>query len=224
MTDFLTISTNKHHLIKCLFLKWRYSFNKKLYDNQVMYLADIDGSTIKLLQQCSAVLEFKSDHEEADTKIFAYEKYIATEHPIKKMIISSPDTDVAVMSCFLKISCLESIDEIWLKPGIGVNIQCLPIHDITDQLGFSVVELLPAVHSITGCDSVSSLFGIGERNTFQTLKANSESPTDIRLFGDSLSLSIADGHVTVCIKFVCSLYDKLYKEYNINYLRYKLFT
>ena len=129
MTDFLTISTNKHHLIKCLFLKWRYSFNKKLYDNQVMYLADIDGSTIKLLQQCSAVLEFKSDHEEADTKMFAYEKYIATEHPIKKMIIFSPDTNVAVMSCFLKISCLESIDEIWLKPGIGVNIQCLPIHD-----------------------------------------------------------------------------------------------
>ena len=152
--------------------------------------------------------------------MFAYGKYIATEQPIKKMIISFPDTDVAVISCFQKISCLESIDEIWLKSGIGVNIQYLPIHDITDQLGFSVVELLPAVHLITGCDSVSSLFGIRE-NAFETLKANSESLTDMRLFGDSPSLSIADDHVTACIKFVCSLYNKSHEEYNINYLRYK---
>ena len=54
-----------------------------------MYLADIDGSTIKITQQGSAVLEHKSDHKKADTKMFAYRKYIATEHPIKKMIIFS---------------------------------------------------------------------------------------------------------------------------------------
>ena len=101
--DFLTNSTNKHHLIKYLFLKWRYNFDKKLSDNQVIYLAYMDGSTRKIMQQGSAVLEFKTDHEEADTKMLAYGKYIATEHPIKKMIISSPDTDVAVISCFQKI-------------------------------------------------------------------------------------------------------------------------
>ena len=66
----------------------------------MIYLADIDGSTIKITQQVSAVLEFRKDHEEADSKMFAYGKYIATEHPIKKMIISSQDTDVAVISCF----------------------------------------------------------------------------------------------------------------------------
>ena len=178
----------------------------------MIYLAGIDGLTIKITQQASAVLEFKSDHEEADNKMFAYGKYIATEHPIKKMIITFPDSDVSVISCFQKISCLESIDEIWLKSGIGVNIRYLPIHDINDQLGFSVVELLSAVHSITGCESVSSLFGIGKKNAFETLKANSESLTDMRLFGDSPSLSVADYHVTACIKFVCSLYDKLHKN------------
>ena len=95
-------------------------------------------------------------------------------------------TDVAVISCFQKISCLESIDEIWLKFGIGVNIQYLPIHDL---LGFSVVELLPGVHLITGYNSVSSLFRIGKKNAFETLKANSETLTDMRLFGDSTSLN-----------------------------------
>lgn len=46
----------------------------------------------------------------------------------------------------------------------------------------------------------------------------------MRLFGDSTSLSIADNHVKACIKFVCSLYDESHAEYNISYLRYKLFT
>ena len=96
----------------------------------MIYLAYMDGSTRKIMQQGSAVLEFKTDHEEADTKMLAYGKYIATEHPIKKMIISSADTDVAVISCFQKISCLKSIDEIWLKFCIDVNIRYLPIHDI----------------------------------------------------------------------------------------------
>lgn len=63
-------------------------------------LPDIDGSTIKIMQQGSTVFEFKSNQDKADTKMFAYRKYIATEHLIKKMIISSPDTDVTVISCF----------------------------------------------------------------------------------------------------------------------------
>ena len=50
-----------------------------------------------------------------------------------------------------------------------VKVWYLPIHDITDQLGF-LVELLPVVHLITGWDSVSSLFGIGKKNAFEILK------------------------------------------------------
>ena len=76
------------------------------------YFADIDGSTTKITQQGSVVFEFKSDHGEGDTKMFAYGKDIATEHLIRKMIISFPDTEVTVRSCFQKISCLDSIDEI----------------------------------------------------------------------------------------------------------------
>ena len=69
----------------------------------MVYLADTDGSTIKIRQQDSAVLEFKDDHEEANTKI----------------IIVSPDTYVTVV-CFQKISCLESIDEIQLDESLAL--------------------------------------------------------------------------------------------------------
>ena len=100
------------------------------------------------------------------------------------MIISSPDTDVAWYYMFSE----NIMYEIWLKSCIGVNIRYLPIHDITDQLGFSVVELLPTVHSITVCSSVSNLFGTGKKNAFETMKENSENLTDMSLFGGFLSL------------------------------------
>ena len=80
-------------------------------------------------------------------------------------------------------------------------------------VGFSLAELLAAVHSITGWDSVSKFFGIGKKNAFETLKANSESLADMKLFGDSQSRSIADDHVTPCIQIVCSLYGKSHEEY-----------
>ena len=83
--------------------------DKILSDNQVIYFSDIDSSTIKVTQQSSAVLKYKSDHGEADTKIFRYGKCIFTEHSIKKINISSPDTDVAVIY-FQLISRLESIN------------------------------------------------------------------------------------------------------------------
>ena len=100
-------------------MKWRYNFDKKLSYNQVIYLADTDGSTIKIPQQDSAVLEFKDDHEEANTQMFANLKYSATRHLIKKIIIVSPDTYVTVV-CFQKISCLESIDEIRLDESLAL--------------------------------------------------------------------------------------------------------
>ena len=75
------------------------------------YFADIDGSTVKITQQGSIVFEFKSDHGEAETTMFAHGKDTATEHLIRKMIISFPDTGAAVVSCFQKI-CPNSIDEI----------------------------------------------------------------------------------------------------------------
>ena len=98
------------------------------------------------------------------------------------------------------------------------NIQYLTIPDNTDQLGFSVVEIFPAAHSITvSCCSATLLAPYLEKRMTWSL-------TDMRLFDDSPYLSTAGDHVTACIKLVCSLCDKSHEEYNINYFRNKLFT
>ena len=107
-----------------------------------------------------------------------------------------------------------------MKAWHWCNIQYLTIHDITDQLGFSVAEHFPAAHSITvSCCSATLLAPYLELE-----KRMIWSLTDMRLFGDSPYLSTAGDHVTASIKLVCSLCDKSHEEYNINYFRYKLFT
>ena len=65
------------------------------------------------------------------------------------IIISAPDTDVAVISCYQRVSGLESIDKIRLKSVVFKIKRYLTIHDITDKLGFSLIKLLPVIHSIT---------------------------------------------------------------------------
>ena len=48
----------------------------------MIYLADTDGSTIKIRQQDSAVLEFKDDHEEANTKILMLMLYVSRKYHV----------------------------------------------------------------------------------------------------------------------------------------------
>ena len=136
MSDFLTNSTNKYHLIKHFLLKWRYNFFKKFSGNQVVYLADIYGFTIKIGTSTTTVLEFTYDQEEVDTRIFAYGKFIMTRYSVQRMIISFSDTDIAVISFYQKVSDLESIDKICLKFCVSVNKPYFPIHCINEKLNF----------------------------------------------------------------------------------------
>jgi hypothetical protein len=49
-----------------------------------------------------------------------------------------------------------------------------------------ICKILPAVHAVTGCDTTSSMFGIGKRTVFKVLK---DRPSD---FIDLLSLADSD--------------------------------
>ena len=84
MSDFLTNSTNKYHLIKYFLLKWCYSFYKEFSGNQVVYLADIYGFTTKIGTSTTTALESTYDQEEVDTRIFANGKFIMTRYSVQR--------------------------------------------------------------------------------------------------------------------------------------------
>ena len=166
----------------------------------MIYLADIDGLTTKIGTSTTTVLEFTCDQEEADTRMFAYRKYIAIRNSIQRLIIFFPDTDVAVISCYQKVSDLEPVGKTCLKSCVSVNKQYFPIHCINDRLDFSVVKLFPVVQSITAWDSVSSLFRIGKKTGLKTMKGNLGSIHDMSLLGNSPFLSLADDYGAACLE------------------------
>jgi hypothetical protein len=57
---------------------------------------------------------------------------------------------------------------------------------------------------ITGCDSTSSLFGIGKRTVFKVVKDNPENFRDLSIFADCDT----DKSIDAARKLVCRLYDQ----------------
>ena len=62
--------------------------------------------------------EFYCDHEEADTKLFAYIKFLANTVQLKRKIIDSPGADVAVIFLYDYVTNLDLLDSSGSKQGL----------------------------------------------------------------------------------------------------------
>ena len=61
--------------------------------------------------------ELKCDHEEADSRMFIHAHYAAENENTGRVIIASPNTDVAVL-CMFHCSML-NINELWFILALG---------------------------------------------------------------------------------------------------------
>ena len=82
---------------------------------------------------------------------------------------------------------------------------------------------MPAAHALLGCNTTSSMFGIGKRTVYRVLKSKSEEFSDLVLLGEG---NVED---FLAVSRVCaSLYDqkaKLRADYsNLNKFRVRLAT
>ena len=222
--SYLDNPRNKINLVTYIFNKWIAILPGKLTQNQHVLFANLDGTSTEILENKCNNLELITDHEEADSKIFVYCKYLCQLNQIHRIVIESPDTDVAVICCYQLVTNLASLSELWFKTGVGKNKRYIPIHTSLNTIGASVCRLLPAVHAITGCDSVSSFSGVGKKTAFSLLKSHTDNFIDLLDFGDSPILSLECESVISAIKFVCSLYDRKFDVIDVNVLRHKLFT
>ena len=170
------------------------------------------------------IIPLYSDHEEADSRMFVHCEYITNQfsdisNSIKRIIIFSPDTDVAVL-CWCHFGQL-SIEELWLHTGTGRNRRFIPVHKAVEKVGQDVCNLLPVMHALTGCDSTSNLNGIGKKGGFTTLKKHKDDLIGLNNLGTDCTV-LSDETLTVCFKFIGLLYGEATS--NLNYLRYKHFT
>ena len=147
---------------------WKIKFSELLNECEHLFLANGTGTSTHLNKYSTNELHLVCDHEEADTKMFLYCRYILNNNPqISRVIISSIDTDVTFISCYQYSVELNSLDEFCFKTGTEKFKRYIAIHEIGRSLGHDICCLLPLFHAITGCDSVNSFHGVGKNWHFQ---------------------------------------------------------
>ena len=85
---------------KYVFQKQRETLPKVLTSFQTIYLTNLDGAADCVTSQSSETIDFYCDHEEADTKIFAYIKFLCDNNRLSRVTIFLLDTDVAMISLY----------------------------------------------------------------------------------------------------------------------------
>ena len=74
----------------------------------------------------------------------------------KTCVVISNDTDVTVALLFYVPTFLqEGLQELWVKAGRGNTTRFVPLHILHERLGTRMCTVLPALHSLTGCDITS---------------------------------------------------------------------
>ena len=110
------------------------------------------------------VEDLDCDCEEADSRMFIHAHYAAESENAGSAIVTSPDTDAAVL-CLFHCSMLNFI-ELWFHTGNGKKRRFIPMHLIAEKISEEIIRLLYAFHILTGCDSTSALFGCGKKRHF----------------------------------------------------------
>ena len=152
---------------------------------------------------CSDITGLQSNHEEADTRLLLHAKCAAEN--AARIVIQSPDTDVLAMctSHFDSLSC----EELWFQTGIKDWLRFIPVHKVSQELGERTCNALLAFHALTGCDSNSSLAGIGKKTGWAILKRSAAHPNTLGLVGQQQELY--EGTAAKVEAYVCDLYPTL---------------
>ena len=99
------------------------------------------------------------NQEEADIRMFLHVK-----HATSNAVIKTVDTEVVIFAIF----CFKllKINKLWIEFGVAGNTRYISIHVAVSSLPQSqtMCASLPFFHAFTGCDTVSSFFGIGKKS------------------------------------------------------------
>ena len=71
-----------------------------------------------------------------------------------RMIVASADTDVLVCLMYHFSRWKQfNLKELWVLGGQGATRRAVPVHNLVAAMDPRVVDVLPAVHSLSGCDT-----------------------------------------------------------------------
>ena len=109
-----------------------------------MCVSFVNGSvSVERIMECT--------HEEADDRIFLHANHAINIGNYGSVVIPSPDTDILVSTPhhFDKQKYFD-LEELWFVSVGGNSRRFIPIHDLANDLYSDLVEVLPAIHVLTG--------------------------------------------------------------------------
>lgn len=168
------------------------------------------------------VRELSSSQTEADTRMILHAVNANSRISSGRLIVQTPDTDVLVLLVYY-FEKMDAFKECWMETGSSTKTldlrRYIPVHEIAVALGSALCEALPCIHALTGCDTVSSFFGIGKKTALNSAQALAKS--------DPLRLkAIGNATVDTSRYFAVALYDPKCKfkgsHESLNKLRYNL--
>lgn len=88
------------------------------------------------------------------------------KHAACRTIIKTVDSDVVILAVGL---VNEIGNKLWIEYGTGRSIRTINIPHLASHFGHSAKGVV-FLHAISGCDTVSSLIGIGKKNCCESCK------------------------------------------------------
>ena len=129
-----------------------------------------------------AMVHLQSSFEEADLRLLIH-VLDSVEAGHKVCVVISNDTDVVVALLYHIPTFLQhGLEQLWVRAGVGDTSRYVPLHILFQRLGRQLCTVLPALHSLTGCDITSK---VGTKKA--ALKAEPEK--FLKSFGRSSTLS-----------------------------------
>ena len=163
---------------------------------------------------CQPFDELSSNQEEADTKVFLAAK-LAQDIGCSNIGIFTVDSDVAILACFYAMK-LQS--RLLVNIGSGCNVRILDVGNT--EWSVDLLNSLPSLHAISGCDAVSAFNGIGKAKWLSTVEKKEEYLCALDNLGESLEVS--ENLFANIEHLVCHLYG-MPNEVDVNNGRYKTF-
>ena len=90
------------------------------------------------------------------------------------------------------------------RTGVKDKQRFVPVHAIQHSQGQLLCKCLPSYHALTGCDSTSTLSGIGKKKAWKVLIKKNQIQGDLSRLGESSSLQDPVKEITE--SFICSTY------------------
>ena len=100
----------------------------------------------------------KCSHEEADDRILFHLSQGVKIGKFCNVIIDSPDTDVLVSSIYhFGQLMFFDLKELWFITGRSSSRFIIPVHDSVNGMESDLIDILPAAHALTDCDTTSKV-------------------------------------------------------------------